>query len=146
MEMQLKGWPAVIAIIAIVIGFIGYQFYLHDDLDNNPEVRKKLEMNLMHEIAGDITADAEAMKAAIKSGDQERADEIGKGVLERKVTIEDLAMKGRGEDIVVKADYTVHGPDKDLKKTGYFRFSHSTITGWRYRWETSALSWYLKFF
>lgn len=58
----------------------------------------------------------------------------------------EMQLKGRGEDIVVKAVYTVHGPDKDVQKTGYFKFSHSTITGWRYRWETSALSWYLKFF
>jgi hypothetical protein len=146
MEFQLKGWPAVIAIAAIVIGFIGYQFYLYDDLESNPEVRENLAMNLSHEIAGDIMADAEAVRSAMKSGEMEKAEAIGKGILERRVTIGDLAMKGRGENIVVKADYTVHGPDGDVSKTGYFNYSHSPITGFRYRRETTVLSWYMTFF
>lgn len=146
MEIQLKGWPAVIAIFAVVICFVGYQFYLHDDLSKNPQLRKNLEINLSHEIAGSIHTDVSAARNAMKTGNNEKAEAIAKGLLERKVTIDDLAMKGGADDIIIRAEYTVHGPDKDIAKTGYFRYSHSPITGWRYRRETTAFSWYLKLF
>ena len=63
-----------------------------------------------------------------------------------QITINDLAMKGHGEKIIIKAGYTIHGPDGSVDKTGYFKYSHSAITGWRFIWETSAVSWYLTLF
>jgi hypothetical protein len=55
-------------------------------------------------------------------------------------------MKGRGEKIIIKAAYTVHRPEGDEEKTGYFRFSHTPVTGWRYKWQTTAFSWYSRLF
>lgn len=146
MEIDLKGTPAVIALVLIIVAGIGYRMFLENDLKDNPELRRQLELNLMYEIAGDIISDSEAFRAALAMGDAATAETIGAGVLERKLTIKDLAMKGHGEKIIVRADYTVHGPDGSEDKTGYFKFSHSPITGWRYKWETSAFSWYLTLF
>jgi hypothetical protein len=141
----LKGWPAIAAIFAIIVGLAAYQFYLYDDLENNPEIREDIARNLTYELAGDMLADTSDIREAIKAGDKKEAEAIAKGLLERKITIHDLAMKGRGENIVIKADYTIHGPEGDEEKTGYFEFSHSPLTGWRYHRETWAFSWYFMF-
>ena len=101
-------------------------------------------LNLMSEIAGGITADAKEIRAKIDSGDNEGATAIAEGTLKRKVEIDEIDMRGGGDDIIIRASYTVHGPDTPKAAVGYFRFSHSPITGWRYRRETTALSWYLK--
>ena len=146
MKIDLKGTPAIIALIIIIAAGIGYRMFLENDLKDNPELRRQLELNLMYEIAGKISADSDAMRDALASGDMETAETIGTGVLERKLTINDLAMKGHGEKIIIKADYTIHGPDGSEDKIGYFQFSHSTITGWRFKWKTSAFSWYLMLF
>ena len=146
MEMNLKGTPAVIAAVIIIAVGLGYRLFLENDLKDNPELRRQLEMHLMVEIAGDISADVDAYKAAMAAGDRDAAEETARGTLKRKVTIHDLAMKGRGENIIVRADYTVFRPDGADQKTGYFKFSHSPVTGWRYKRETTALSWYLKLF
>lgn len=144
MEIKLKGIPALLAGIVLVAGFLGYRAFLHQDLEASPEVRQLLELQLASEIAGSITADTEAIRERLDQGDPEAATALAAGTLQRRVEIGDLAMKGSGEDILVRAEYTVHGPDAPEAKTGYFRFSHSAITGWRYRRETTALSWYLK--
>lgn len=146
MEVDLKGTPAIIALVIIIVAGLGYRMFLENDLKDNPELRRQLELNLMVEIAGDIISDSEAFRAALARGDAETAEAIGAGVLERKLTINDLAMKGHGEKIIVKADYTVHGPEGDEDKTGYFRFSHSPVTGWRFKWQVSSFSWYSKLF
>ena len=109
MEINLKGTPAVIAIILIAAATIGYRVFLHSTLPKNPKVRQQLEMNLMSEIAGGITVDAKAIKQAMSSGDNEKASALAKGLLKRKVEISALDMKGSGDDIIVKATYTVHG-------------------------------------
>jgi hypothetical protein len=146
MDVDLKGTPAIIALVIIIAAGIGYRMFLADDLNDNPKLRSQLELNLMYEIAGDISSDVDAYKAAMARGDREEAEELAEGTLKRKITINDLAMKGKGEKIIIKADYTVHGPDGSEDKVGYFKYSHSAITGWRYKLETSAFSWYLMLF
>lgn len=144
MEIKLKGIPAILAVIALAFGFVGYRAFLHSTLPDDPKVRQELELNLMSEIAGGIMADADEIRAKIDSGDNEGATAIAEGTLKRKVEIDEIDMRGGGDDIIIRASYTVHGPDTPKSAIGYFRFSHSPITGWRYRRETTALSWYLK--
>jgi hypothetical protein len=58
-----------------------------------------------------------------------------------------ISARGRGDDIVVKVEIRVAGQvPPDGKPVRYFRMSHSTVTGWRVRHETTALSYYLKLF
>jgi hypothetical protein len=143
MEFQLKGWPAVIAAVVLILGAVGYRVFLHGRLEVSSEAREQLELALMSEIAGDITADTEAIKKALESGDRQAATAIAEGTLERKVEIKGMKMKGSGEKVLVKATYVVFGPDKEETKVGYFQFSHTMITGWQYRREVSSVSWYL---
>ena len=93
MELNLKGAPAIIAAVIIIAAGLAYRMFLENDLKDNPELRRQLELNLMHEIAGDITSDSEAFRAALARRDMETAETIGAGVLKRKLTINDLAMK-----------------------------------------------------
>jgi len=142
----LKGIPAVILIIVLAVGYLGYRHFLQGDIDQNPQVRSQIEMALMSEIAGDITRDLEAIDQAMAQSDRAKAGQLTEGVLQRKVVIDDLQMRGGGEKIIVKAQYTVEGPEGPEKKTGYFRFGHSAIGGWRYKRETTAFSWHLALF
>ena len=146
MGIDLKGTPAIIALIIIIATGIGYRMFLENDLKDNSKLRSQLELNLMVEIAGDIGADVDAFKAAMARGDRDEAEELAEGTLKRKITINDLAMKGHGKKIIIKADYSIHGPDGSEDKIGYFKYSRSAITGWRYKWKTSAFSWYLTLF
>lgn len=143
MEFQLKGWPAVIAVVVLILGFVGFRVFLHGRLDISSEARGQLELALMSELAGDITADTEAIRAAMDAGDHKAATAIAEGTLERKVEIKEMKMKGSGEKVLVKATYVVFGPDKEETKVGYFQFSHTIISGWQYRREVSSVSWYL---
>jgi hypothetical protein len=144
MEIKLKGIPAILAAVVLIGGMVGYRAFLHSTLPDDPKVRQELEIHLVSEIAGAITADTEKIRARMDSGDNEGAAKLAEGILKRKVEIADLDMRGGGDDIIIRARYIVHGPDAPRPEVGYFKFSHSTITGWRYRRETTALSWYLK--
>ena len=145
-SFQLKGIPAVIAVILFIAGTVAFQFFLKKDLSDNPKVRSELQLNLMSEIAGDITADSKAITDALDRGDKATAARISEGLQKRKVEINELFMKGSGEEIIIKASYSVHGPNGTENKVGYFQFSYQTIGGWRYRRETTVVSWYLKLF
>ena len=65
-------------------------------------------------------ADAKAMKEAIDRGDNKTASALATDSLKRKVEINEFEMKGSGEDINVKATYTVHGP-KGMEKKWLFQ-------------------------
>lgn len=146
MRIQLKGLPAITAAVVALAGFIGYRAFLHSSLPEDPKVRRELESCLMPELAGDISTDAEAIKKAIKKGDKAEASRLAEGLLTRKVEIQNLAMRGSGDDIIVKVTYAVHGPQGPQTHLGYYRFSYSIITGWHLRREVSSFSWYSKLF
>ncbi|MEZ4578815.1 MAG: hypothetical protein R2875_12660 [Desulfobacterales bacterium] len=63
---------------------------------------------------------------------------------ETRITIHDLAMKGRGRTSLCGRITPCSGRTEIENR--YFKFSHSPVTGWRYKRETTALSWYLKLF
>jgi hypothetical protein len=146
MEFRLKGIAAVVAGVLFVGVALSYRVFLHRDLVSDPEVKIRIENQLASEIAGDIVADAEAVQAAMDRGDFEEATALAEGVSTRRVEVEKLALRGTGEDVIVRATYTVNGPEGPREETGYFRFSHSPAFGWRYERETTAFSWYTKLF
>ena len=62
--------------LVIVADLIGYRIFLQSDLLESPELHQQFETNLMSEIAGDIMADAKAMKDAIDRGDNKTASAL----------------------------------------------------------------------
>ena len=49
---------------------------------------------------------------------------------------------GTSEKLIVRVEYTLPGRDR---KSAYWRMQRSTIAGWRYEYETTAVSYYLNF-
>lgn len=95
MQIDLKGTPAIIAIIILLAGGLGYRMFLEKDLKDNPELRRQLELNLMYEIAGDIISDTKVIRDAMNRGDMDKAEALAEGTLKRKISITDLALKGQ---------------------------------------------------
>ena len=93
MKINLKGIPAIIAIVLFLGGSVGYRMFLHSDLPKDPKLRRELESNLQFEIAGDIMSDAKAIEQAIASGDKAKATQMAEGIMQRRVEIHD----GTGE-------------------------------------------------
>jgi len=145
-KFKLKGIPAVLAVLLAAGGYVAYRTHLADDVKTNPKVKQELQILLMSEISKGISDDAAAVSAALKRGDKKAASAAAKNLGSRKVEVTDIAMRGAGDDIVIKADYIVHGPSGPESKTDYFQFSHSSIAGWRYEGYASIVSWYLKVF
>jgi hypothetical protein len=106
MEIKLKGIPAILAAVLLVVGFVGYRALLHSTLPDDPKVHRQLEFHLMSEISGSIVADSEKISAKIATGDQAGATVITEGTLKRKVAIGELDMRGGGDDIIIRALYT----------------------------------------
>jgi len=142
----LKGIPAIILILVLAGGYVGYRLFLQNDLEVNPQLHSQIETQLTTELAGGITRDLDAVEVALKKGDKEQAEAFAQRALQRKVTMDDLAMRPTNDGILVKAEYTLTGPDGEEKKTGYYLFTHGALGGWSYQRESSELSWKLALF
>jgi hypothetical protein len=143
-EIQVKGWPAVILVALAVVGVVTYRAWLHGNPKVAAELRERLEFDLMTEIAGRISADAQGVSEALQRGDREGAERLAQGILERRVEVNEFDMRGGGDDIIVKTTFTVHGPEGSEQRVGYYRYSYSPLTGWHYRYETTAFSWWMR--
>ena len=141
MKLELKGWKAIAALL--VIGGVLAGTFLAERSTLESEAADELKLWIrseylargMHGIdPGQLTE--EEMEA--------KAEEL---LSLSDVQFTSIKARGRGDDIVVKVEIRVAGqPPPDGKPMRYFKMSHSTVTGWRVRWETTALSYYLKLF
>jgi len=143
MDIQLKGWPAVLVILAFVVCGVGYRKFLHKDLQVDPEIREGIEVAIRAKIYRGLTPDLEK---AMEAGDRQAVDQLAKGITQCEVTITDLAMRGSAEECVVRAKYQLKGPDGSEEKTGYFRCSYSMLTGWNCHYEVPIWRWYVELF
>lgn len=146
MEAQLKGWPAAIAVVLAIGAVVGYRIYFHGNPEISAELREKLELNLMSELAGEMAGDVESIDAALQRGDTVAAERVSRDLLSRKVKLDDFAMRGGMDDIIVRAEYSMLGPGEPQSRVGYYRYSYSKLTGWRYHYETTAWNWRMKLF
>lgn len=142
----LKGIPAIILILLLAGGYVGYRLYLQEDLEGNPQLRSQIETQLRVELSGGMSRDLDAVETALQKGDKDQAEAFAERAMQRKATIDELAMRQTNDGIIVKADYTLTGPDGDVEKTGYYLFTHGAVGGWSYQRESSELSWNLAIF
>ena len=64
-----------------------------------------------------------------------------------RIELPSIQARGRGDDVVVRVEIRVDGKEPpEGESVRYYRMSHSALTGWRVRRETTALSYYLKLF
>ncbi|MGD2215440.1 MAG: hypothetical protein PVJ64_01735 [Gemmatimonadales bacterium] len=141
MKTELKGWKAVAALAVIVVVLVA-MFRAE---------RSTLETEAADELRVWIRSDY--LSSGLHGVDPAQLTEEelqAKG--EELLTLSDveftsIGARGRGDDIVVRVEIQVAGGEPpDGKPVRYFKMSHSTVTGWRVRRETTALSYYLKLF
>ncbi len=141
MKVQLKGLPAVLVIVVIVVGAAG-KFYLE---------RSTLESEAVERIKLQLQGEYSARELSNVDVDQLSAAEL-EAAAEQLMSLSDIvftstAARGKGDDVVVRVEISVAGKDPpDGKGVRYYVMSHSVVTGWHLERETTALSYYLKLF
>lgn len=141
-QFQLKGWPAVAAIVA-VLAFVGFKVFLvHSTL--GPKQLEDVKLWLQADYVG---ANIDELRDATMSGDEAKIEALAAEVLATE-KIEFVSVKARGTDeVVVRVEIEVDGRDPpDGKKVRYFLLQHRMGQAWRVKWETTSWSYYLKLF
>ena len=133
--VTLTGWKAVAAIV-LVLGFVGFRWVTaRDALDT--EGRQVLEEWIAGELLRPILADT-----------ARSLEDRGQAALgASKVSIRAMSGRGSLDDLVVKVELE---PSDDLpagtELIRYYRMEYSSLTGWRHRGNSTALSYYLSIF
>lgn len=133
--LKLTGWKAVAALV-VLAGFVGFRWVTaRDALDSQGRevmqrwVASELQRPMLADTAGDPAQKAEALLAA------------------GKVRFRSMSGRGPLDNMVVRVELE---PSADLppgtKMVRYYRMQYSSLTGWRHRGNTTALSWYLALF
>jgi len=141
MKIELKGWKAIAALVIIAAAIVWKFAAERSTLATEAADEIKLWLRAEYLAAGMEGFDPSQLS-------EEEAQAKGEELLGlSEIEFTSIGARGRGDDIVVKVEVRVAGKDPpDGRRTRYFRMSHSTVTGWRVRWEASAFSYYLKLF
>lgn len=89
-----------------------------------------------------------ALEQAIQANDDAAAEAQTREILARdRIVFGSLKARGSTSEVVVRVEIQVDGGAPPVgPNVRYFLMEHSMITGWRMVYETSAMSYYLKFF
>lgn len=141
MKIELKGWKAIAALAVIVAVIAGTFLAERSTLESEAADELKVWIRSEYLARGMHGIDSGQMT-------EEELQAKGEELLSlNEVQFTSINARGRGDDIVVKVEIRVAGEEPpDGEPVRYFRMSHSTVTGWRVRRETTALSYYLKLF
>lgn len=134
-SFQLKGWPAVIAVV-VVLGFAGLKFVsARQTLDT--EAAEQLKFWLSAEYMRSVQA-----REGLEPEERMRLVEAA-----QEIEFADISARGSGEEIIVRVELEPNPAEPpDEERVRYFEMSYSGLTGWQYERETSAFSYHLKLF
>ena len=142
MQINVKGWKAI-PVILVVLAIVGYKFYaMKSTLDT--DATKVIKFWLLAEYAGEALDNPKYKN--FEALPRAEADRAAEELLKlQRIDIKSIGARGKGDDIVVRVEIAVDGKTPpDGKSIRYFRMTHSTITGWRMKWDASWISYYLK--
>ncbi|NIR46742.1 MAG: hypothetical protein GWN99_20260 [Gemmatimonadetes bacterium] len=141
MEIKLKGWSAVAALV--VIGAVLGGKLLMERSTLETEAMEQLKLTLQGEYGSYLLHDVDADRLTNEEMEAKAAE-----LLElQDIRFTSIKARGRGDDVRVRVEVEVAGGDPpDGERVRYYKLSHSTLTGWRVRREITALSYYLKLF
>jgi hypothetical protein len=141
MKLELKGWKAIAALTLIIVILVATFRAERSTLESEAADELKVWIRSEYLARGLHGVDPGQLT-------EEELQAKGEELLSlSEVQFTSISARGRGDDIVVKVEIRVSGEEPpDGKPVRYFRMSHSTVTGWRVRRETTALSYYLKLF
>jgi hypothetical protein len=141
MKLELKGWKAIAALAIVAAVLLGKFAVQRSTLETEAAEELKFWLRGEYLSEGLAGVDVEQMSEAEVEA---KAEEL-LGLSE--ITFKKMSARGSDDDIIVKLEIQVAGKDPpDGKPVRYFRMSHSSVTGWRVRHETTGLSYYLKLF
>ena len=133
-EIEIKGWPAVVILVLIVL-FFGYRYFTASS-EITPQTRESIQTYLDARYAAHFLDDPEFLEDP-----DSFEDELLAGV-----DIVEIKVKGRKEKIV-RVEIAVNGqvpPDGESIK--YFRVTDSMMMGEVFEGEVTSFSWHLKLF
>jgi hypothetical protein len=135
MKARASGWKAIVLIV-VVLGAGAYRL---------ASARSSLSSEGAEVLKDWVSTEYQRhYLAQTEWSDEEKA----KYLLEvADIEFRSVSAKGSGDDIIVRVEIEpspYHPPG--AKTVRYFRMEHSLATGWRYRSDASAFSYYLKSF
>lgn len=141
MKIELKGRKAIAALVIIGAAIVWKFAAERSTLASEAAEEIKLWLRAEYLAAGMEGFDPSRLS-------EEEAQARGEELFSlSEIEFTSIGARGRGDDIIVKVEIQVGGKDPpDGRRVRYYRMSHSTVTGWRVRYETTRLSYYLKLF
>ena len=149
-NIKLSGWKAL-AIIPIIAVLLGIRIASMNNKKNDTNLMEKVEFELTTEYFPD---DVNRMKILYESGNEDEFTKAVKSITSTKINIKSIKasysifdFSTKKKNVVVKVVYSIDDTYGTRKQgTKYYSFTYSPmITGWQYRGERSALSYYLNF-
>jgi hypothetical protein len=145
----MRGWQAVLPLLAL-IAIVGVRLLTFRDQTDDVKLMRDLESQIVSDYLPNEVA---RLQVAMQAGDRQQLSGVAQSVTGAKPRIESVQISypilafSSSKDVVVKVVYAlVEGDRSRDRKTLYFLYTHGVIGNtWRYRYETTALSYYLNF-
>lgn len=144
MTLEFSGRNGLIALGAVALLLLVRLSTLGETSD--PQLEKAIRAELLNELgnelgktlaSGDAAADPDLREAALERSDPDNIEVHAMSVSKPLLSFSSSA------DAVVHVEYELPG---STRRSEYWKFRHNTVGGWRYRYGSSALSYYLNFF
>lgn len=151
LDFNIKGWGAAI-IAVILVGVIGFRLMTFDDMKNDEDLMREIEVQLVAEYLPD---DAERLAEAYESGNEGQLSAVAESITSTEVDVK--AVKASSplfdfsspKEVVVKVEYVLNDDMGERKEgTVYYLFEKRSLSigsDWRYMYESNAVSYYLNF-
>ena len=141
-QINVKGWKAI-PVILVVLAIAGYKYYaMRTTLDTG--AKEEIKFWLLSEYAGKALDNPKLQNLNAMSPAE--ADQAAEELLRlNRINIKSIGARGKDDDIVVRVEIEVDGKaPPDGKSIRYFHMTHSTVTGWKMKWDAHWISYYLK--
>lgn len=137
-----KSMPAAIGLIVLVLVFRLFSLQNTDDPDLRKAIIAELQPELMQQATQTIARQGAGNRAQISAMNTIGAPEEQLQIFRLRLS-KPLLSFGSEERVIVALDYAL-SPELPMRHE-YWAFDKSLIAGWRYRYRSSALSFYLNF-
>ena len=139
-NIPLKG-PVALVVIAVVLVIR----FLTIGESNDAALRAAVQQQLLNDMGASVSQALDELDAR----DGRAVDELVELSNAENITLHSVKISkpllslGSSTDTVVRVDFTLPGRSRT---TEYWRFTHSSVAGWRYRRPVTVASYYLNFF
>ena len=144
MQFEFSGRNGVIALVAVVAIVVLRIATLGETSD--PELMAAIRAELMNDLGGALgqaiedledVRDAAAVETLLEHSDADAITIYSASVSKPVLSFASDAYA------IVRVEYALPAASR---KTEYWKFRHGTLGGWRYQYESGAVSYYLNFF